>query len=239
MLISFAIPAHNEQGLLPATIAAIHDAARQLAIEYEILVADDASTDRTAAVARELGATVIPIEARQIAAARNAAARLARGGILIFVDADTCVTPGAVREAIAAIQRGAVGGGAMVRFDGRIPFWARCTLGVTIVLFRLLRYTGGCFLFCTRRAFDAAGGWDESLFASEEIEMARRLKRLGRFVIVGAPVVTSGRKLRAYSGREILGIFLKLGLSPRASVRSRDRLDIWYGPRRPDPSHHP
>lgn len=235
VLISFAIPAHNEEGLLPATLAAIHDAGRELGIQYEIVVASDASTDRTAEVASTLGARVVSIESRRIAAARNAAARAARGDMLIFVDADTSVTTGAVREAIAAIDQRVVGGGAMVRFDGQVPMWARCMMAVTIVLFRFFKYTGGCFLFCSRSAFESAGGWNEDFFAGEEIEMARALKRVGKFVIVRTHVVTSGRKLRTYSLWEVVGTFVKLGLSPRRSVRSREKLDIWYGPRREDP----
>ncbi len=63
--------------------------------------------------------------------------------------------------------------------------------------------TGGCFLYCTREAFDAVGGFDESLFASEELTMSSALQRFGgrrRFVIIRTPVITSGRKLRVYSG---------------------------------------
>ncbi|GMV25064.1 MAG: hypothetical protein AMXMBFR58_10950 [Phycisphaerae bacterium] len=235
MHVSFAIPAHNEQGLLPATLDAVHDAARRLKLEYDIVVADDASNDNTAQVARDHGARVVSIQARQIAAARNAAARASTGEVLIFVDADTRVTPSAVEEAIDAMHRGAAGGGAMITFDGPVPWWASVMLAPLVIGFRLFKYTGGCFLFCTRRAFDAAGGWDETLFASEEIEMARRLKKLGRFVIVKSTVITSGRKLRTYTGGEVFRAFLRMGLSPRTAVKSRDKLGLWYDPRREDP----
>lgn len=235
MHVSFAIPAHNEQGLLPGTLDAIHDVARRLKLEYDIVVADDASTDSTARVAREHGAEVVSIQARQIAAARNAAARAATGEVLIFVDADTRVTPGAIEEAIDAMHRGAAGGGAMITFDGPVPVWAKVLLVPIVLGFRLFRYTGGCFLFCTRRAFDATGGWDETLYASEEIEMARRLKKQGRFVIVKSTVITSGRKLRTYTGGEMFRAMLKMALAPRTAVKSREKLGLWYDPRREDP----
>ena len=74
MLISFVIPAHDEEHLLPRTLDAIHATARELGLEYEIVVADDASTDRTAALAQERGARVVSIARRQISAARNAGA---------------------------------------------------------------------------------------------------------------------------------------------------------------------
>ena len=65
--------------------------------------------------------------------------------------------------------------------------------------------------------------------------MARALKRHGRFVIVREPVVSSGRKLRTHSAREVFGV-LWAGLTSRGTfVKDRSRLDMWYGPRREDP----
>jgi len=65
--------------------------------------------------------------------------------------------------------------------------------------------------------------------------MSQALRRHGRVVILRDSVTTSGRKLRTYSARELLGTLLHLALSAPASVRTRDGLDVWYGERRPDP----
>ena len=65
-MVGFVIPAHNEEALIGGTIRAIHEAARAALSAgrgYGVFVADDASTDRTAAVAASLGAHVIPIAA--------------------------------------------------------------------------------------------------------------------------------------------------------------------------------
>ena len=80
-----------------------------------------------------------------------------------------------------------------------------------------------------------AGGFDETLFGAEEAAMSRALRRQGRFVILRESVTTSGRKLRAHSGREVLGVLLRLALAGPKAVRRRDSLDIWYGERRADP----
>lgn len=233
-MISFVIPAHNEEALIGRTIGALHAAGRSTERPYEIIVADDGSTDATGEIARGLGAAVVPIDRRQIAAARNAGARAAHGDLLVFVDADTVVPPETLRAAVEAAEAGAVGGGACVRFDGHVPPYARLLLPPIMLAFRVLGFTGGCFLYCRRGAFHAAGGWDETLFASEEITMAQALKRHGRFVVVREQVVTSGRKIRTYSGWEILWKSLAIVLRGRRALRSRERLDIWYGPRRPD-----
>ena len=202
---------------------------------YEIIVADDASTDDTAAIARDRGANVITVNNRQIAGTRNAAGRAAVGDALIFVDADTLVTAEAVRGALDAINRGAAGGGAAVKFDGHVPWHARLLLPPMMIAYRMLKLTSGAFVFCRRDVFERTGGFDETLFAGEEVSMARGIARCGKFVFVTAAVTTSGRKLRAYSARELYGTLFRLAVRGKRGVQQREGLAIWYGTRRTDP----
>jgi glycosyltransferase involved in cell wall biosynthesis len=234
-MISFIIPAFNEEQLLGGTLAAIDAAGRALGEPFEIVVADDASTDRTAAIALEHGARVVSVRNRQIAATRNAGAQAANGEMFIFVDADTVVTAGAVRGAVQAMRRGAVGGGSSFRFDGRVPLYARILATIALYVYRAARLASGCFLFCKREAFHAVGGFDERLFGAEECYMSLALRRQGRFVVLREHVITSGRKLRAYSAREILGLLARLAVAGPRSVRKREGMELWYGDRRLDP----
>src|SRR4051812_9249642 len=123
-MISFIVPAHNEELWLPRTLAAIHESARATGQPYELIVANDASTDRTEQVARQLGATVLNVNHRQIAATRNAGAHAAHGERLFFVDADTLITASALKSALSSMDKGAVGGGALTRFEGEVPLYA-------------------------------------------------------------------------------------------------------------------
>jgi glycosyltransferase involved in cell wall biosynthesis len=234
-MISFIVPAYNEEQLLGRTLTALTAAARALGQPFEVVVVDDASTDRTATIARRSGARVVRVQHRQIAATRNAGARAANGDLFIFVDADTVVTEGAVAAAVGAMRRGAAGGGCAFRFDGRLPLYGRIMAAVANPLYRALRLASGCFLFCTREAFRAAGGFDEGLFGGEEAAMSRALRRQGRFVVLRQHVTTSGRKMRAHSAREVLGLLARLALTGPTSIRRREGLDLWYGERRPDP----
>jgi glycosyltransferase involved in cell wall biosynthesis len=234
-VISFIIPAYNEEQLLGRTLTALTAAARALGQPFEIVVVDDASTDRTAAIAREHGARVVPVRHRQIAATRNAGARAANGEMFVFIDADTVVTDGAVAAAVEAMRRGAAGGGCAFRFDGRLPLYGRILAAVAGPLYRTLGLASGCFLFCTREAFRSVGGFDEGLFGAEEAAMSLALRRHGRFVVLREFVTTSGRKLRAHSAREVLGLLARLALAGPKSVRRREGLELWYGQRRPDP----
>jgi glycosyltransferase involved in cell wall biosynthesis len=237
-MISFIVPAYNEERLLGATLDALHAAGRAVGELYELVVVDDASTDRTALIARRHGALLVSVAHRQIAATRNSGAREANGDLFIFVDADTLVNEAVIRSAVEAVRDGAVGGGAAVEFDGAVPLYARLLLPVFIRLFRAARLAAGCFLFCTRSAFVAVGGFDEAFYGAEELVMSRALKRHGKFVVLRQAVTTSGRKLRTHSGREVLMVMGRLALRGPKAVKQRQGMELWYAERREDPQQN-
>jgi glycosyltransferase involved in cell wall biosynthesis len=234
-MFSFIVPAHNEEALLGETLRALRGAAETVGVSYELIVVDDGSTDRTAQIARDSGATVVPVHLRKISAVRNAGARVARGEVLVFVDADTLVPAKTLAAVIKRLRQGAVGGGAQVRLDDGVPLWGRILTRFLVSIFFQLHLAGGCFLFARREAFDAVGGWDENYFASEEVHLSRALHGQGRFVIVREAVTTSGRKFRLYSAREFfeqaVRFFARGGWN---GVKRRDCLPMWYeSPREP------
>ncbi len=233
-MLSFVIPAHNEEQHIGRTIAAIAAIGQTCGEPFEIIVVDDASTDRTADIATAAGVILVQVQCRQIAATRNAGARRASGDILFFVDADTLATPDAVLAAVCEIRKGSVGGGCVFRFDGTLPIWARIMYPVAVILARRLTLVGGCFLFCTREAFDAIGGFCERYYAAEEVAFIRALKRRGRFVVPKPVVVTSGRKLRTNSCWRIIREAWRWMTAGPESYQDRTELELWYGERLPD-----
>src|SRR5688500_10267491 len=116
-MISFIVPAHNEEHELPATLGAIKATAEAVGQPYEIIVVVDDSSDRTAEIAQSFGANVAHVRLRQIAAVRNAGACLATGDILFFVDADTHINIATVSAALRALESGCVGGSARLQLD--------------------------------------------------------------------------------------------------------------------------
>ena len=134
MRVSVVIPAFNEEKLLPATLAAIREAARSFEARgwtWECVVCDNNSTDGTAACARAAGATVVFEPVNQIGRARDAGARAASGEWLVFIDADS--TPSAALFAAIAdrIASGrALGGGSTVELEAGTPRYARFVCGL-------------------------------------------------------------------------------------------------------------
>jgi GT2 family glycosyltransferase len=109
------VPAHNEEAMLPACLAALRRAAAAAGIPVHLLVVADTCTDRTAAVARACGARVISTGARNVGAARAAGMtemlRLAAGRDpaavwLATTDADTVVPPSWLRRQLRYAERG-------------------------------------------------------------------------------------------------------------------------------------
>lgn len=232
MFLSFIVPAHNEELELPETLSAIRSAAVAANEPFEVIVIDDSSTDRTAIIAKEYGARVVPIWRRHIAAARNAGASVSSGEILFFIDADTRIGARHVVEAIAALQNGASGGSARLCFDRAIPFWAHVFFKIFCLLYFTANLGAGAFLFTSRKNFFAAGGFDEQYFAGEETYLSMALKNFGRFRILRTPAITSARKVRMHRPRRVLGRFLAIIFGGPKALRSREKLDLWYDGKR-------
>lgn len=231
-MLSVIIPAHDEAALIGATLDALTKAIAALRLEHEVIVVDDASSDATGAIAAARGARVLRVEHQQIAATRNAGAAAARGERLLFVDADTVVDAAALGAAVAAMDRGAVGGGCHVRLAGAVRWPERVFTRGLMQVFRWVGIAPGCFLFCTRTAFDAVGGFDQGWYAGEDVAISRALAAHGRFVILRETVHTSDRKLRTFPLREHLRLAWRFLRRGRGILRSREALGLWYGGRR-------
>ena len=244
---SVVVPAFDEEALLPATLATIREAMAAVPFPGEIVVCDNNSKDRTAEVARAAGAIVAFEPVNQIARARNTGARAARGEWLVFVDADTAVTPALLRDAVEALASGrACGGGTRVRFDGPQGRFPRALAAVWDRVSKTFRLAAGSFVFARRDAFDAVGGFPETVYAGEEVLLSLRLRKWGRarripFVLLeGHAVVTSARKLDWYPAWRLLATMLCFTVCPWL-LRSKRFCAVWYDrpPPPPGPTRRP
>lgn len=241
MKISVVVPAFNEQKLIAASLRSMREAMDVFARrgwETELIVCDNNSTDATAELARAAGARMVFEPVNQIARARNSGAAAATGDWLIFVDADSHPTAELFSDVGDQMESGrCIGGGCTVRLDERNRT-AEVFTGCWNFLSRFRRWAAGSFIYCERAAFIAVGGFDNQLFASEEIDFSKKLNRLakrqGRKVVIlhRHPLTTSARKMKLYSNREWLGFLRKLIASPRKTLTTREACTPWYDGRR-------
>lgn len=241
MRISIILPAFNEEKLLAGSLEAVHAARRAFAARdwaSEVIVCNNNSTDRTAEIAHQCGAIVVFEPVNRIARARNRGASIATGDWLLFVDADSYPSQALFEAAAKAIESGRyIGGGARIGFP-RVLGGSQLITRVWNLISQTLSWAAGSFIFCEAAAFKAVGGFDPTLYASEEITLSRRLQAYGRvskrvFTILRGPrLVTSERKLLLYSRKELLFTFARLGLNLSWAARQPENCGLWYDGRR-------
>ena len=177
--LSVAIPAHNEECYIGRCIDSIHHSARQASVSVEIVVALNRCSDQTRTVAESLGARCVVEDSRSIAAVRNAAIRATSSPAIATLDADSWMSSRTVATVLDYVQDSRyIGGGTAI--------WPeRFSVGIFFSLLVVAPYvvkrgvSAGMFWF-SREAFDAVGGFNESLVSAEDIDFGRRLRTFGR-----------------------------------------------------------
>ena len=179
---SLVIPAYNEEHYLPRLLDTV-DAARARfqggAQAIEVIVADNGSTDSTAAIARERGCRVVSVEIRNIAAVRNGGATAARGEILAFVDADMRIHPETFNAIDAAIESGQYVAGATGVWLERWSLGLLCTWMVIVPIAIVMKMDTGV-VFCRRIDFETIGGYQHRHRFAEDVQFLVDLRKLGK-----------------------------------------------------------
>ena len=242
MHISVVLPAFNEAKLIGATLQAVN-AARTAFSDAgwgsEVVVCDNNSTDRTGEIACAAGATVVFEPVNQIARARNTGAAAASGDWLIFVDADSQPSRELFADVVVVIRSGAhLAGGCTLRLD-HAPWWTQFFVQGWTAVSRLRHWAAGSFVFVEAAAFRTVGGFNQALYATEEIDLSLRLNQLARerrlrpmCILSRHPLITSGRKAQLYTLGEHLRFMVRTALSLGRTLNHRDACPIWYDGRR-------
>jgi glycosyltransferase involved in cell wall biosynthesis len=239
--ISIVIPAFNEERLLAATLTQINAARTAFAprgFASELIVCDNNSTDRTAAVAQAAGARVVFEPVNQIARARNTGAAAATGDWFLFIDADSHPTAELFVDVTEQIQSGkCLAGGSTIRLEGNHRL-ANFVTGLWNWQSRSRRWLAGSFIFCEAAAFRKLGGFNAGLFVGEELDLTTRLQELGRaagreiVILHRHPLLTSARKVRLYSTWEHLRFLFRVVTRREATFRNREACYAWSDGRR-------
>jgi len=244
MKISFVVPAYNEQALLPQSLTAIRDeilrAGYGLGTEAEIIVVNNASTDRTREVAEAIPGVVVVDEPRKgLVQARWCGFEASTGTLIANIDADTIIPPGWLTEVMRQFEKGenlvALSGpyvyygvpnrvnrvvGAYYRLAYVAYLFNRFVLNVGAML------QGGNFIV-KREAMLKLGSPDLRFsFYGEDTDMARRLSKVGgvKFTF-RLPAQSSGRRL---VGEGVFTIGLRYSMNFFwATFRKKPFTDTW------------
>ncbi len=192
-MFSIVVPAYNNATTIAAQLTALRQ--QDCEHEWEVVVIDNASTDETANILEKWTdswprmKSVFHDATRGVSAARNAGARLARGDVVLFCDADDSVESGWLRAHAEAFEAGAfLTGGILVRDDGVVS-------GVVTSLWSL-GFPSGANCGVRRTVFDTVGLFDESFpFGGDETEFFWRAQ------VAGYPLVEVERARVRYSSR--------------------------------------
>ena len=236
---SLIIPAYNEERLLGRLLDSV-DAARATyggGDAVEVIVADNASTDRTAVIAATRGCRVIAVEKRVIAAARNAGARAARGEFLAFVDADAQVHPDTFVEIDRALADPRVVAGAT---GARLERWSIGIAFTYAMIVPIVFVTGmdTGVTFCRKEDFEAIGSYDESRLVAEDVAFLWALRRLGQTRgqrlarATRAKIVASTRKFDEFGDWHFFSVAIEALRHLMRRDLTRFTASYWYKPNR-------
>lgn len=237
-LVSVIVAARNAERTIAPCLASLG------ALDYphvEVVVANDGSTDATARVARSAGVTVVDAHGRGPSAARNLAARQARGSILAFTDAD-CTVP---RDWLKALVSGllatgahSVGGrqvnvfpmGREHRARGLDTFFAVASVVSSYTRSdtkpRQVWHVPSCNSAYRRDAFEAVHGFTEGLFPGEDVDLDRRLQLMGhRCFYIPSAVVSHHRP---GTSEWFAQMMWRYGKSEREIVRRHGRFRLLH-----------
>ncbi len=207
-MISVIIPAHNEEEYIGATLDAVN---RQDYRNFEIIVVANGCSDRTSSVAMNKCHRLVVLSSRCLGTARNLGAKLARGELLVFLDADTTLDNKALgtiarefsNKDAAATVKGCPDGD---RLSFRMIYWLK-----NFVHRAHLHSGSSGVIVCWKKHFVAIRGFDEGLQVRENSELMKRLKRFGRYHYLGrASAVTSMRRYQGGGTMRTLWSWIKL-----------------------------
>ncbi len=206
--VSVVIPAHNEEAYLKATLAALR---KQKFPRCEVIVVANGCTDRTEDVARERCDQLVVLSQKGLGVARNLGARMAKGELLIFLDADTVLEKNALRTIAEKFTHQHAAGTLKGKPDSD-RFAYRMIYGLkNFVHFSSVHQGSSGVIICWKDHFIRLGGFKESLEIRENSDLIKRLKQFGQYKYLGrATAVTSMRRYERRGVGRTIWLWIRL-----------------------------
>ncbi|MGH7278545.1 MAG: glycosyltransferase [Candidatus Rokuibacteriota bacterium] len=224
---SIVIPSRNDAAALGRTLddlAGLVDAGNM-----EIIVAASGEAAGTARAVAGRACLLWPDGATR-AALMNAGAAAARAPVLLFLHADSFPPANALALIERALTDGRVVGGAFEHLFAEPGGSLRAITLINRVRYRLTRnYYGDQGLFVRTAVFRQLGGY-RPLALMEDLDWSQRLKRVGRTVLIGVPLLTSGRRFLARGPWRTFSFIVWLLLLHTLRLDTQRYAERWRGP---------
>lgn len=208
-MISVVVPTLNEAKYLENTLQCLLN--QRCSKPYELIVADGGSTDATLRIAERYADRVVIAQRKGVAAERNAGARVAKGKVLVFVDADTLLLPHSLERLMAPFrQKGVVGVACPIlplsnKLADLLSFFALNCFVKLSILFEVPQVCGTCCSY-SKEAFERVGGFNEGLNHLEDFDFSLRISKLGKIAWLDeALALTSTRRFERWGRFRTIG----------------------------------
>ena len=203
-IISVVIPAHNEEKFLSACLASLEQ--QDFSGIYEIIVVDNASTDKTADVAKKFGAIVVYEPRKGVCFARQRGVEAATGKIIISTDADCVLPKNWIQNYVQAFrsERALVAASGPFVF-GPIPKWGQLYSRLLFYIVNYfykrsgkIKYVGASNFAFLKSSWEKIGGYNTGLAqGGDELDLFKRLHKQGKAVYLhDNKIQTSSRRLK-------------------------------------------
>jgi len=197
-MISIIIPTLNEEENLKRLLQSIKE---QDFADYEIIVADSNSVDGTRKIADKYGCKVIP--GGRPAVGRNRGARVAKGEVLLFLDADGALPQNSLSKVMAEFKRRKlkVATFFLIPFSDKKISASRIAFmflyNIPIFLLEKILAHAAMGIMIERSVFDKIGGFDEEATLAEDHDLARRAKKMGKYgIFKSSKIYVSDRRFK-------------------------------------------
>ncbi|MBW6440613.1 glycosyltransferase [Patescibacteria group bacterium] len=220
MILSIIIPTKNEEVYLPKLLESIR---KQTFADYEIIVADNKSEDKTPKIAKQYNCVLT--QGGMPGSGRNLGAKIAQGEILLFLDSDTeladefflelLVEEFQDRKLDCAVPRAFVQGIFLDRLF--YAFWN--TLAMTFQ--KISPFAGGWCIFARKEMHEKIKGFDERIILGEDSDYAKRIGKIGKFrVMKGSKIKVSPRRFAKEGHLKI--ILQSIGVGIWWAIKGKD-----------------
>ncbi|MBI2208423.1 glycosyltransferase [Candidatus Woesearchaeota archaeon] len=209
-MLSIIIPTLNEEKYLPKLLDSVKNQSFK---DYEIVVADYNSKDKTRQLAKKYGCRIVKGGKPPIA--RNNGAKAAKGGILFFIDADCIMGKDFLKKSLDEIKRKNLDAAGCYVW----PLGKRIVDKIAFALFNFWIYATQFFyphapgsgIFCKKSVHEKIRGFDEKIRLSEDMDYVRRAGKHGKFRILSS--VRTYTSMRRFDSEGRFNLFSKLFFS--------------------------